>query len=130
MQRLTLPDNAVRDWAIKDLVSRESVPDDADDLQAATGIRRQLEVMQTYARHALTVYAKSVDVRPAEISDVDRASAALTIAALASDMRRELRDGAAVLPNVPIPQPTARQLATDQRVLDLLKFELAKITGP
>lgn len=129
MMQLTLPPKAIRDWAIKDLVSRESVPDDADELQADAGVRRQLQTLEAYAQHALRLYAKSVDLHPSQITDRDRTSAALSIAALATDMRRDMRDGTPVLTDVPLPRPTARQLATDENVLHLLKFQLLRLTA-
>lgn len=120
--QLNLPTKAVRDWAIKDLVSRESIPDDADDLQLAAGIRRQAETMRTYAQHALRLYAKSVDVRPCDITDEERTSAAVAITKLAAEMRQDLRDGTPVLTDVPIPRPTANQLMADDSVLHVLQF--------
>jgi hypothetical protein len=41
---LTLPPAAVRDWAIKDLVSRDPLPADLDERQLAAAARREAAI--------------------------------------------------------------------------------------
>jgi hypothetical protein len=120
---LTLPPVSVRDWAVKDLVSRDPLPPDLDDRQLAAAARRQLETLRTYAGHALRLYCASIDLHPSAITDADRDAAALAIAAVATDMRRDLADGVSVLTAVPLPIPCRRQLQIDEQTLHLLKFQ-------
>lgn len=119
---LTLPPAAVRDWAVKDLVSRDPLPPDLDDRQLAAAARRQLETLRTYAGHALRRYCASIDLHPSAITDADRDAAALAIAAAVADMRRDLTDGVAVLSAVPIQTPCRRQLRIDEQALHVLQF--------
>jgi hypothetical protein len=119
--QMTLPESSIRNWAIKDFVSREAIPDDADELQLGAGIRGQVETMRTYAQHALRLYAKSVYIDPKTITDEERAAAAVAIATRAAEMRRKLADGEQVLTGITPDRLTARQLATDVEVVSQLK---------
>jgi hypothetical protein len=108
---------------MKDIVSREAIPDDADQLQLAAAIRRQVETIRTYAQHALRVYAKSVDIPFCEITDEERAAAAVAIATTAGDMRRNLLSGKMTIAGTIIAAGiTERQLAADDQVLHVLRF--------
>ncbi len=112
---LQLPDSAIRDWAIKEVVSREVIPSDANDLQYAAAVRRQTEALQTYAAAALRRYAVSIDYAE-PITATDRTAAALAIAARAAELRRQLAAGESLWTNVSLPIPSALQLRADEAI--------------
>jgi len=99
---LSLPAAILDDWATKEIVSRQSLADDATELEYDAAVEDLVDDLTAFGRHACRAYAREVNLSYAELTDEDQLTAATEICARAAAYRvaaAELATESKALPN-------------------------------
>lgn len=121
---IKLTGKAVNDWALKEVLSREILGDDADDAGQAAQSRIQFEDLESYAEFALRQQLRKQRLYDTAISPHDVRVAARAIARIAFGIRESMQSGVQPCAGVTLPVPSAAQLAADRATEVLLAKDI------